>query len=63
MKGGLAYEITLLSVCLCIRPIVSRQRLGKHVPAAKNTRNSSRTVGRDVSSAVREVSNTQYVVK
>jgi hypothetical protein len=24
-----AYEITLLSVCLCISPIVARQRLGK----------------------------------
>jgi hypothetical protein len=32
-----AYEITLLYVCLCVRPNVSRQRLGKHFLAATNT--------------------------
>jgi hypothetical protein len=31
---------------MCIPPIVERQRLGKHVPAAKNIRNNGRNVGR-----------------
>jgi hypothetical protein len=34
------------SVCMCMRSIVARRWLGKHVPAATNTRNSMRIVGR-----------------
>jgi hypothetical protein len=37
-------------------PIVDRQRLGKHVPAATNTRNNRRIVGRVVFYTVRVVS-------
>jgi hypothetical protein len=45
------------SVCASTYPpIVARQRLGKHVPAAKNTRNNGRIVGRVVSCAVSVVS-------
>jgi hypothetical protein len=33
------------SVCMCILPTVARQRLGRHVPMATNTRNSRRIVG------------------
>jgi hypothetical protein len=37
------------SVCLYVYlPIVARQRLGRHVTAATNTRNSRRIVGRVV---------------
>jgi hypothetical protein len=44
------------SVCqICISPIVARQRLGKHVPAATNTRNNRRIVGRVVLYAIRVV--------
>jgi hypothetical protein len=34
-----AYEITLLSVqvCVCVPPIVARQRLGRNVTAVTNT--------------------------
>jgi hypothetical protein len=31
---------------MCIPPVVARQRLGKHVPAATNTRNNRRIVER-----------------
>jgi hypothetical protein len=34
------------SVCVCIPPIVARQRLGKQVSAATNTRNNKIIVGR-----------------
>jgi hypothetical protein len=45
-------------VCLCVYPlIVARQRLGKHVPAAKNTRNNRIIVGGVVFCTVRIVSN------
>jgi hypothetical protein len=30
----------------CIPPLVARQRLGKHVPAATNTHNNRKIVGR-----------------
>jgi hypothetical protein len=45
------------SPCLYVYPlIVARQVLGKHVPAARNTRNSRIIVGRVVVYAVRVVS-------
>jgi hypothetical protein len=34
-----------LCVCTCIPPIVVRQRFGKHVPAATNTRNNRGIAG------------------
>jgi hypothetical protein len=37
-------------------PIVGRQRLGKHVPAVKNTRNNKRVIGHLAFYAVRVVS-------
>jgi hypothetical protein len=37
---------------MCVSPIVARQRLGIHVPAAANTRNDRRTVGRVIFYAV-----------
>jgi hypothetical protein len=41
-----ALRKTLPSVCcVLVPPVVARQRLGKHVSAAPNTRNSRRTVG------------------
>jgi hypothetical protein len=44
-------------VCLYVYPsVVARQRLGKNVTAATNTRNNRRIVGRVVSYAVRVVS-------
>jgi hypothetical protein len=52
------YEINLLPVC--VPPNVARQRLSKHVPAAKNT-HSTRIVWRGAFCAVRVVSYTQYV--
>jgi hypothetical protein len=36
---------TSLCVCICISPLVARQRLGKHVPTAANTLNNRRTLG------------------
>jgi hypothetical protein len=45
-----------LCACMCIPPIVARQRLGKHVPAATNTRNSRRIDGRVIVYAVRVLS-------
>jgi hypothetical protein len=45
------------SVCLYVYPtIVARQRLGKHIPAATNTRNIKKLVGRIVFCAVRVLS-------
>jgi hypothetical protein len=41
---------------------VARQRLGKHVPAATNKRNSRRTLGR-IAFCVVHASDIQYVVK
>jgi hypothetical protein len=41
---------------LCIPPIVARQRLGKHVPAATNACNNRRIIGRVISYAVRVLS-------
>jgi hypothetical protein len=32
------------SVCICIPPIVAKQRLGKHVPVTTKTRNNRRIV-------------------
>jgi hypothetical protein len=44
------------SVCLCVPPlIVARQRLGRHVPVATNTRNNSRIPGGAVFYTVRVV--------
>jgi hypothetical protein len=41
------------SVCLYVSPIiVASQRLGRHVPAAENTSNSGRTVGRVIFSEI-----------
>jgi hypothetical protein len=40
----------------CIPPFGPRQRLGKHVPAATNTRNNRRNVGRVILYAVRVLS-------
>jgi hypothetical protein len=63
-----------LCVCVSVAPpqqagivepeetAVARQRLGKHVPAAMNTRNNRRRVGCGIFHAVRVVSNTQYVL-
>jgi hypothetical protein len=50
-------KIPLISpcVCMCIPLIVARQRLGKHVPMATNTRNI-RNVGGVIFYAVRVVS-------
>jgi hypothetical protein len=46
------------SLCLYVYSyIVTRQRLGKHVPTTMNTRNNKITVGRVVFSADRVVSN------
>jgi hypothetical protein len=36
----------------CIRPFIAIQRLGKHVPAATNTRDNRRSVGRIIFCAV-----------
>jgi hypothetical protein len=36
---------SLPSVCICIPPIVTRQRLGRYVAAETNTRNNVRIVG------------------
>jgi hypothetical protein len=36
-KENEAYEIALLSVCLCVPPNVTSQQLSKHVPAVTNT--------------------------
>jgi hypothetical protein len=51
-----AYFINPISLCacICIPPIVTRQRLSKHFPAATNTHN--RRIGRVVFCAVRVVS-------
>jgi hypothetical protein len=43
--------------------VTGKQRLGKHVPAAKNIHNNRRTVGLGVFYVVHVVSNTQYAVK
>jgi hypothetical protein len=40
------FHKSLPSVCVCIPPIVARQRPDKRVPAATNTGNNSRIVGR-----------------
>jgi hypothetical protein len=42
------YSLSLLGKgwVKCIPPFIARQRLGRHVPAAANTRNSRRIVGR-----------------
>jgi hypothetical protein len=51
-------QIPLISLCVCmsISPlIVARQRLGKYVPAATNTRNNRRIVGRVVLYALRVI--------
>jgi hypothetical protein len=58
-----AYEITLLSVCLFVPPNVTRQRLFKRSHGNQYTRNNRRIVGRGVFYAVRVVSDTLYVVK
>jgi hypothetical protein len=54
-----AYFINLLislCVCMCIPPIAARQRFGRHVPMAINTRNKGRFVGDVVFCTVRVVS-------
>jgi hypothetical protein len=43
-------------ISMCIPPSVARQRLGKHVPAAKNTRKNKIIVGRVIFYAVRVLS-------
>jgi hypothetical protein len=43
-------------VYMCILPIAARQRLGKQLPAAMNTRNSRRIVGSVIFYAVRGLS-------
>jgi hypothetical protein len=59
-----AYEVTLLSVCLCISHfIVARQRLGKSFRGNEYTYNNKRTVGRSVLYAISIVTSTQYVEK
>jgi hypothetical protein len=45
-----------LCICMCILPIVARQRRGTHFPAATNTCNNRRIIGRVVFCAVRVVS-------
>jgi hypothetical protein len=45
-----------LCVCMCIPSVPARQRLGKLVPAALNTCNSRRIVGRVVFCAIRVIS-------
>jgi hypothetical protein len=41
-------QIRPISLCVCIPPIVARQRLGKHVTVATNTRNVRRILGHAV---------------
>jgi hypothetical protein len=36
-RGRLMRSICCLPVCTCITPIIARQRLAKHIPAATNT--------------------------
>jgi hypothetical protein len=49
-------NISHQSVCLYVYPlIVARQRLGRHVPAAMNTRNNRRIVGGIIFYTVRVV--------
>jgi hypothetical protein len=55
IKVGLCDHLALVSVCIPPQ-IVSQQRLGKHFPAATNTRNNRRVVRRVVFNAVRVVS-------
>jgi hypothetical protein len=45
-----------LYVCMCIPPMVARQRLGKHVPATTNTHATIEEF-LDASSCMRSVSN------
>jgi hypothetical protein len=45
-----------LYVCLCIAPIVARQRLGRNVTTVTNTHNSRRIIGRVVFNVARVVS-------
>jgi hypothetical protein len=47
--------ITVLSVCLCIPPIVARQCFGEYVPAATNTHAAMEELF-DASFSVRSVS-------
>jgi hypothetical protein len=56
-----AYEITLLFVCR-ISPLVARQRLGKHVPAATNTHATIEEF-LDAVIVVCVVSDTSYIMK
>jgi hypothetical protein len=57
LNSGLHKSPTSICVSVCVSlPIVARQRLGKHVPAAKNTCNSRRIVGRFFFCAVHVVS-------
>jgi hypothetical protein len=44
------------SVCMYISPTVARQRLGKHVPSAMNTRKNRKIVGHVIFYAVHTVS-------
>jgi hypothetical protein len=58
--------VTVLSLLVngsvkCIPPFVFRQRLGKHFPAATNTHNNIRIVGRVIFYAVRVLPKREYV--
>jgi hypothetical protein len=52
----MAPESVSLCVCMCIRPIVARQRLRNRVSAVTNTCNSRRIVGRVIFCAIRVLS-------
>jgi hypothetical protein len=42
---NLSHQSVCLYVCMCIHPFIARQRLGKHITAAANTRNNRRIIG------------------
>jgi hypothetical protein len=55
LNGVLLKSLPSVCVCICIPPFVARQRLGKQYPAATNTRNIRRIVGRVVLHAIHVV--------